>query len=117
VVIVDHEEPREVVAEALMGLREVIHKIDEVDIIEKGCVITDGVNLVEKERGGSDAKAEAEFLFHFHGCKVQRNRRPLHKCLLKKLVDCAIFNKFVTQYCISLSWVHVTQVGEAVSGA
>jgi hypothetical protein len=34
----------------------------------------------------------------------------------KKLVDCAIFNKFVTQYCISLSWVHVTQVGEAVSG-
>lgn len=37
--------------------------------------------------------------------------------MVKKLVTYSIINKFVTQYCISLSWVHVTQVGEAVSRA
>ena len=116
-VIVDHKEPKKEVAKWLIRLGKVVDKVDEIDIIEKWGVATYAVNLVEKERGNRDALAEAEFLFHFHGCKVQRNRRPLHKCLVKKLVDCAIFNKFVTQYCISLSWVHVTQVGEAVSGA
>jgi cell division protein FtsL len=36
--------------------------------------------------------------------------------IVEKLVASSIFNKFVTQYCISLPWLHVTQVGEAVSG-
>lgn len=35
---------------------------------------------------------------------------------VEKLVASSIFNKFVTQYCISLSGLPVTQVGEAVSG-
>ena len=37
--------------------------------------------------------------------------------LIEKLVAYSIINNFVTQYCISLPWVHVTQVGEAVSGS
>lgn len=54
-VIVDHEEPQEEVAQRLIRLGKVVDKVDEIDIIEKRGIAANAVNLVEKERGDRDA--------------------------------------------------------------